>query len=260
MTLLAAPLRAAPAWARYGLAALVAVGALGGAASLSVQSTVETAVAQAQRGEVRVVQLQVGQVPAGFHLSIGAQDRTRRLLWIDRAGVRRSALLATYSGGDLAEPDVLATVVAAAPPNRRPRVVPSGALLRERAASVGAGALLLLLALLAFGPQPRRLTKWGWTWLLLVLPLSAGPALLLAREAPWSRRATAEREPVDRRDSVPGVRTTGGVALVLVLAVTVLLSGLTTLLVAATPLGHPQPPGPYDVVRTDGTRGPGTLP
>lgn len=259
MTLLAAPPRAAPARARYVLAALVAVGALGGAASLSVASDLETAVAQAQRGEVRVVQLQVGDAPDGLHLRIGGQDDSRRLLWLDRAGVRRSARLATYGGGDLAEPDVLATVLAAAPSGGQPAIVSSGALLRERAAAVGSGAVLLLLALLAFGPQPRRLTKWGWTWLLLVLPQFAGPALLLWREAPWSRRATAEREPVDRHDSVPGVRTTGGVALVLVLVVSVLLAGLATMLVTVTPLDDLQPARPYDVVRIDGTRGPGQL-
>ena len=154
---------------------------------------------------------------------------------------------------------MLATVVAAAPAGQRPEVVASGALLRERAASVGTGAMLLLLVLLASGPQPRRLTKWGWTWLLLVLPLFAGAALLLWREAPWSRRTTAEREPVDHHDSVPGVRTTGGVALFLAVVVSFLLSSLVSALVAATALDDARPARPYDVVRTDGTRGPGLL-
>ena len=137
---------------------------------------------------------------------------------------------------------------------------PSGTLLRERAESVGDVALLVLLALLVLGPQPRRLTKWGWAWLLLVLPGGAGGALLLARDAPWSRRTTAEREPVDRHDAVPGLRTTGGVALVLALVVTVLLTVLVAFAADLLPgERYEQPRRPYDVVRVDGSRGPGEL-
>jgi hypothetical protein len=60
------------------------------------------------------------------------------------------------------------------------------------------GLWLLAVLLLAGGPQPRRMTKWGVFW-TLAFPLNAGVLWWLFAEAPWSARARALPEPASFR-------------------------------------------------------------
>jgi hypothetical protein len=104
-------------------------------------------------------------------------------------------------------------------------------------AAVFLACAAIFISLVA-GPQPRRATRWAWFW-LLGLPYGLGFVALLAFEAPWSKRACAQPEPLphDRQRNLPeGDRRLTGVAafliarvvapLVLSLAVTPLLRWL----------------------------------
>lgn len=260
--------RAAPAWLRALLGTAAVLGGLGSAASTPVHTELPTLVAHAQRGDVRLVQLQTGARPPGFHLRVGNDDALPRLLWLDRHGVRHVVVLHDRSPtgplGDLdggessaVRQDVVATLRLASPlpvAERQP-----GTLLRERLASVGDLTGLLLVLAVMVGPQPRRATKWAWAWLVALPPWGLGQVLLLWREAPWSPDTTAEPEPADRHDRTPGVRTSGGVAVVSLL---LLLSAgwlVGQLLSAALPFDDTLAPAPYEVVQVDGSRVPGPL-
>jgi hypothetical protein len=76
-------------------------------------------------------------------------------------------------------------------------------------------AYLLVLGTVLFGPQPRRVTRWAAFWVVTV-PLGIGVLWLLAREAPWSRTASALPEPLphsSQKDTPAGdARFTGGPA------------------------------------------------
>lgn len=251
--------RPAPALARGLLMALAVVGTLGSVASTAVPSDLPSLVAHAQRGDVRVVQVRTADDAPGPSLHLGSAAQDPAVLWLDRLGVRHEARLQGLpaSGAPADEPDVLATVLAAAPRDAPPRVVATGSLLREHADRVGGLVLLVLLVALVVGPQPRRATTWGWAWLLLLLPAGLGALLLLTREAPWSRSTTAEPAPADRHDRAPGVRTSGGTLFVLLLALALLLSGLRA---AASGLVPALRPAPYTVLQGDGTRSSWPLP
>lgn len=251
--------RPVPALVRGLLLALAVVGTLGSLASTPLPSDLPSLVAHAQRGDVRVVQVRVADESPGLSLHLGSGSQGPAVLWLDRLGVRHEARLQGLpaTGATAGEPDVLATVLAAAPRDAPPRVVETGTLLRERADGVGSLVLLVLLVGLVVGPQPRRATKWGWAWLLLLLPVGLGALLLLTREAPWSRSTTAEAAPADRHDRAPGVRTSGGTVLVLLVALGLLLSGLGAV---AGRLSPPLRPAPYTVLTGDGTRSAWPLP
>jgi hypothetical protein len=62
-------------------------------------------------------------------------------------------------------------------------------------------AFLVVVAAIAYGPQPRRFTKWGAFW-MATLPLGVGQVWLLVAEAPWSRAASATAEPLPHRRQV----------------------------------------------------------
>jgi hypothetical protein len=90
--------------------------------------------------------------------------------------------------------------------------------------------LILLVTLIRAG-QPRRATKWATFWLLL-LPLSAGMILTLAREAPWSRRARELPEPLPHKLQVaqgPDERLTGGRAFLLLVVAGAVVKGVVAL-------------------------------
>lgn len=59
-------------------------------------------------------------------------------------------------------------------------------------------AFLVVVAAIAYGPQPRRFTKWGAFW-MATLPLGVGQVWLLVAEAPWSRAASARPELLPHR-------------------------------------------------------------
>jgi hypothetical protein len=250
--------RPAPAPARALLLVLAVVGTLGSLASTAVPSDLAGLVAHAQRGDVRVVQVVATDASRGLSVRLGSAPHDEAVLWLDRYGVRHEARLlglpARPQGTD--DPDVVATVLAAAPPDARPRVVEQGGLLRDQLDRVGSGVLLVLLLLLVVGPQPRRATKWGWAWLLLLLPAGLGALLLLSRDAPWSRASTAEPAPADRHDRAPGVRTSGGTLFVLLLGLALLLTGLRGVAGGLEPSATP---AAYDVLHADGWRTPGPL-
>ncbi len=74
---------------------------------------------------------------------------------------------------------------------------------------------LVMLFVLVTGPQPRRATKWAVFW-LLAIPGGLGMLWVLAREAPWSRRAVALPEPAAGHE---WGRWTGGRTFLVVLVV-----------------------------------------
>ena len=65
--------------------------------------------------------------------------------------------------------------------------------------------------LLVMGTQPRRRTKWATFWYLLI-PLGAGLAWVVARDAPWSEQMNDVPEPAPRQrgEIRPGLVRTGG--------------------------------------------------
>jgi hypothetical protein len=96
-----------------------------------------------------------------------------------------------------------------------------------RALRLSQWLLLGLFLVAVFGPQPRYATRWAWIW-RLGLPLNIGALWLLARDAPWSRRAVALPAPlphhVQRRLPEGDRRFTGGLAFLATMAATTLAS------------------------------------
>jgi hypothetical protein len=173
----------------------------------------------------------------------GADPRRRTVRWEVAGGGRRTADLSegvgsrypgegsgevgSTDGADLSdltpsteaevERDLRARVAAAGVPVRGPGGQPAEAAVRAS----GLAALVLVVFLLV-GPQPRRATKWAWFWLMLV-PGGLAQLAWLAAEAPWSRRVAAGPEPRPHRQEPADTRLTGGRAVLLAIALTVLV-------------------------------------
>jgi hypothetical protein len=74
-----------------------------------------------------------------------------------------------------------------------------------------AALTLGFLAVLIWGPQPRRVTKWGMFWALWV-PLGIGVGWWLARDAPFAPDMNAVAAPGPREKGMRpnGIQRTGG--------------------------------------------------
>jgi hypothetical protein len=148
-------------------------------------------------------------------------------------GVEWPAFDATYDSDDLDDPGselagsahdrnaAMAAAIAAHAREQGIEVATSGkAPLTWRLAHWYWVLFVALTFSVALGPQPRRATRWAWVWRLW-LPFGAGVLWLLAREAPWSRRASALPAPLpaylQRRRPEGDARFPGGMAFVALL-------------------------------------------
>ena len=130
--------------------------------------------------------------------------------WVNRFGFRREAVLDQFRGS--------VQSVESTPPDTQPsaQLDPSASIIRT-AESLGAAAptvvspgdlrfdrvkwltglvTVLMVGILLYGPQPRRMTKWGAFWAYLI-PFNIGIFYALIRDSPWN--ATMNRLPEPTR-------------------------------------------------------------
>jgi len=125
--------------------------------------------------------------------------------WVNRFGFRREAVLQQLGGlaqgaestpqtppldpaGSIARTARSLGVVA-------PTVVQPGQLRFDRLKWLSALVLVLMIGILLYGPQPRRMTKWGAFWAYLI-PFNIGIFYALLRDSPWNRKMARLPEPV----------------------------------------------------------------
>lgn len=124
--------------------------------------------------------------------------------WVNRFGFRREAVLWQLGGltqgaestpqtppldpaGSIARTARSLGAVA-------PTVVQPGQLRFDRLKWLSALVLVLMIGILLYGPQPRRMTKWGAFWAYLI-PFNIGIFYALLRDSPWNRKMARLPEP-----------------------------------------------------------------
>lgn len=145
---------------------------------------------------------------------VGSGDPDERSAEVD--GADGSGLSGGPATEAEVEQDLRGRVAAAGVPVREPGGGPA-----EWAVRASGLAALVLVVFLLVGPQPRRATKWAWFWLMLV-PGGLTQLAWLAAEAPWSRRVAAGPEPRPHKWEPADTRLTGGRAVLLGIALTLL--------------------------------------
>lgn len=134
--------------------------------------------------------------------------------WVNRFGFRRMAVLdqlqglsqSTKSTPAASQPDARldpsASIVRTAQSlgALAPTVASPGTLRFDRVKWLSVLVTLLMIGTLIYGPQPRRMTKWGAFWAYLI-PFSVGIFYALLRDSPWNPRMNRLAEPA-RKDRV----------------------------------------------------------
>lgn len=168
---------------------------------------------------------------SGVHTTgINVQDDIA-VSWVNRFGFRREAVLDQLRG--------IAQVTETDPPTNpstppldpsasiartahnlgavAPKVVQPGGLRFDRLKWLSALVTVLMIGILVYGPQPRRMTKWGAFWSYLI-PFNIGIFSALLRDSPWNPRTNRLPEPrpgdravVDRVTNEVIPRYSGGV-------------------------------------------------
>ena len=137
--------------------------------------------------------------------TVGFNDPTDiAVAWVNRFGFRREAVLQQLGG--------LAQGAGSTPPTPPldpagsiartarslgavvPTVVQPGQLRFDRLKWLSALVLVLMIGILLYGPQPRRMTKWGAFWAYLI-PYNIGIFYALLRDSPWSQKMARLPEP-----------------------------------------------------------------
>ena len=145
---------------------------------------------------------------SGFNTTaFNAQDDIA-VSWVNRFGFRRKAVLDQLGGSSQGVESTPPTTQPAAPldPSASitrtarslgavaPTVVSPGDLRFDRVKWLSALVTVLMIGILVYGPQPRRMTKWGAFWAYLI-PFSVGIFYALFRDSPWSPRTNRLPEP-----------------------------------------------------------------
>jgi hypothetical protein len=160
-------------------------------------------------------------------------DGRRHYTTVDEAPIANDPLTVDDTSAPSPEADAL-TRELQAQEARRPADPPLGAI---QAGLPIAGSVLVLWALVS-AADPVTGTKWFWFWLVAGVPLGLGLLWWLARERPWSSRATPRPGPPDRDNRLKwwaGI----GIGILARLGISLLL------LLLSIPLGEALIPGPH---------------
>ncbi len=172
-------------------------------------------------GDVRALQTYDGRyglewTALSIQVQFGTTSSRPVVLWEDQRGMLHRTDLSWLGGGTPGSVgdtiDLLATIDATAQAAGVPvPTVDEGLGLAEHSAVPMGLLTLLFLGILVFGPQPRRVTKWGMLWVICI-PLGLGMAWWLARDAPFSPAMNRVAQPVpgDKGMLPNGIRRTGG--------------------------------------------------
>ncbi|MEP7193836.1 MAG: hypothetical protein ABI903_13330 [Actinomycetota bacterium] len=143
--------------------------------------------------------------------------------WVNRFGFRRAAVLTdlmtldklrnagggVYSTSQSVKLDPSGSVAATARAlgAAAPAMVRPGELPLDSITWLPVVVIALMIGIMLFGPQPRRLTKWGALW-AYTAPLNIGILYELLRDSPWNQKMNLLPEP-GRRDRVTVNPVTG---------------------------------------------------
>ncbi len=124
--------------------------------------------------------------------------------WVNRFGFRREAVLQQLGGlaqgaettpqTPLLDPAGSIARTARSLGAVAPTVVQPGQLRFDRLKWLSALVLVLMIGILLYGPQPRRMTKWGAFWAYLI-PYNIGIFYALLRDSPWNQKMARLPEP-----------------------------------------------------------------